>query len=89
MSIALIAKNELVHNFDGTSGYRVAEIFEIQPWEPAPENEFIQCDASVIADEYYFDTASNTIKVKPIPPVTVQNHAATTSQPTTNGLASV
>ena len=73
MSIALVCKNEPIINFDGTSGYIVAEVFETQPWEPAPDHEFIDCgNLSIVADEWYFDTAQNTFVKKPIPPAPKQ-----------------
>jgi hypothetical protein len=73
MAIALVCKNEPVNNFDGTSGYRVAEIFETQPWEASPDHEFVDCgNLSVVVDEWYFDTTLNTFAKKPIPPAPKQ-----------------
>lgn len=70
MKKALIsfAPKALVTNYDGTSGYRVAEVvdevFEVNPTELF----WVDCEDDVVADVYYYDTSDNTIKLKPIPP---------------------
>ena len=69
MKKALISPQEQINNFDGTNGYRVAQV------EP-PENIFdvagelywVDCVDDVVADQYYFDTTENIIKPVPVPP---------------------
>jgi hypothetical protein len=69
MKKALICPNEPVNFFDGSSGYRIAQV------EPA-ESTFgvadplywIDCADDVVADLWYFDPADSTIKEVPIPP---------------------
>jgi len=70
MKKALIssAQNALITNYDGTSGYRVAEVvdeaFEVNPTELF----WVDCEDDVQADIYYYDTSDNTIKIIPIEP---------------------
>jgi len=73
---ALICPNEPVTNFDNTSGYRIAEV-TTTPFEVAEPLYWLDCDDTVVADVYYFDTTSNSILIKPRPQIT--------KQPTTTG----
>ena len=69
MKKALISPQEQINNFDGTAGYRVAQVEEPQnTFDVAGELHWVDCDDDVVADQFYFDTADNTIKVKPTPP---------------------
>jgi hypothetical protein len=65
MKNALISTHEPVVNFDGTSGYRVAEV-AAQTFEVAPTLFWVDCDDACIADQWYYDTETNTCKEKPI-----------------------
>jgi len=62
---ALISPIEPVNNSDGTTGYRVAQVEEIT-FDVAEPLYWLDCDANVIADIYYFDTTSNNILKKPV-----------------------
>jgi hypothetical protein len=55
MKIALIAKNDPLK-----TGYRVAEIFDTQPWEPAPDHIFVECDDTITAEAFWFDPETNS-----------------------------
>ncbi|CAB4169224.1 hypothetical protein UFOVP1516_71 [uncultured Caudovirales phage] len=76
---ALICPNEPVTNFDNTSGYRIAEVTEAS-FDVAEPLYWLDCNDTVVADVYYFDTATNSIELKPIAPVIAANN-----QPTTTG----
>ena len=68
MKKALICPNEPVNFFDGSNGYRIAQV------EPA-ENIFgvadplywMDCTDDVVADFWYFDPTDATIKAVPVP----------------------
>jgi len=69
---ALISPEEAVFNFDGTTGYRVAEVNETG-FEVAEPLFWIDCADDVVADQFYYDPSDSTIKpvpVKPKQPVT-------------------
>ena len=69
MKKALISPQEQINNFDGSSGYRVAQVEEPQNiFDVAGELHWVDCADDVVADMFYFDTSDNTIKVKPAPP---------------------
>ena len=74
---ALICPNEPVTNFDETSGYRIAEVSAISS-EVAEPLYWLDCDDTVVADRYYFDTASNSILMKPIAPMVANNQPIST-----------
>ena len=67
MKKALISSNEPVINFDGTTGYRVAEV-ETQTFEVNPALFWVDCDDACVADEWYYNTATKTCEPKPIQP---------------------
>lgn len=75
---ALISINEIVNNFDETSGYRVAQVSE-EPFEVCPELFWIDCSNEVVADQYYYDPDTQTINIVPLQPV------RTVTQPTSIG----
>lgn len=56
MKYALICPNEPVNN-----GYRIAEVLPTEAWPPAPPTYWMECADDVNADEWYFDTTTNTI----------------------------
>ena len=66
-NLSLISPNEIVENWDGTSGVRVAEVTE-QPFEIAPPLYWVDCDDACVADEWYFNTEINECIPKPIQP---------------------
>ena len=70
---ALICPNEPVTNFDETSGYRIAEV-TASPFEVAEPLYWLDCDDTVVADVYYFDTTSNSILPKPIATTVAANN---------------
>jgi hypothetical protein len=71
MKNALISPEEKVYNYDGTLlGDRVAEVADTT-FEVAPPLFWVECADDVIADQFYYDTETQTIIAvppKPIPP---------------------
>ena len=67
MKKALISPNEPVVNFDGTSGYRVAEVV-LNEFEVAPPLFWNDCNNDCVQDEWYYDTSKNECLPKPIGP---------------------
>lgn len=67
MKKALISPNEPVINFDGTTGYRVAEV-TTNEFEVAPPLFWTDCDDSCVADLWYYNTEINECVPKPIEP---------------------
>jgi len=83
MKKALISTIEAITNFDGSTGFRIAQVEnENNIFEVAEGLYWIDCDDNVIADLWYFDTDKQVILAVP------QNTQKLT-QPATNGLASV
>lgn len=74
MKNALISPEEKVYNYDGTLlGERVAEVTDTT-FEVASPLFWVECADDVIADQFYYDTETQTIIAKPpkpIPPVDV------------------
>ena len=64
---ALISSEEAVFNFDGTNGYRVAEIHETG-FEVAAALFWVDCADDVVADQFYYDPVDSTIKAVPVRP---------------------
>jgi len=56
---ALIAPNELVY-----SGYRVAQVQDYE-FEVASPLFWVDCDNNVLADQFWYDPADQTIKPNP------------------------
>lgn len=67
MKNALISTNEPVVNFDGTSGYRVAEV-ATQTFEVNPALFWVDCPDDCVADLWFYNTANDTCEPKPIEP---------------------
>jgi len=67
MKKALISSNEFVVNFDGTTGYRVAEV-ETQTFEVNPALFWVDCPDDCIADLWYYNTTTDTCEPKPVEP---------------------
>ena len=69
MKKALISPQEQINNFDGTSGYRVAQVEDAQNiFDVANPLYWTDCVDECVADQYYFDTTANAILEKPVPP---------------------
>lgn len=64
---ALISSEEAVFNFDGTNGYRVADVHETG-FEVAAALFWVDCADDVVADQFYYDPVDSTIKVVPVRP---------------------
>ena len=78
MKKALISPKELVYKYDGTLlGQRVAQVAD-QSFEITLPLFWIDCDDSVIADQFYYDGSSiQPIPAKPAPsPITPSNGGA-------------
>jgi hypothetical protein len=71
MKNALISPNEQIYKYDGTLlGERVAEVAD-STFEIAPPLFWVACADDVVADQFYYDTETQTIiavPVKPAPP---------------------
>ena len=68
MKKALISPNEIVFKYDGSQlGARVCEVSDAS-FEVAAPLFWVDCDDSIIADQFYFDgTSILPIPVKPKP----------------------
>ena len=75
---ALIAPNEIREE-----GYRVAEIHETG-FEIALPLFWVDCDDSIVADQYWFDPINNSFKEIPI-----TQDAKTIDQPVTEGTQTI
>ena len=84
MKYALVCKNEPREN-----GYRVAEIVDAIPYEPAPDHMWIECADDLVADAKWFDPANNTFKDFPPPPPVVNVDLKSADQPTTTGTQTI
>ena len=85
MKYALVCKNEPREN-----GYRVAEIVDAIPYEPAPDHMWIECADDLVADAKWFDPANNTFNDFPLPPPPVVNvDLKSADQPTTTGTQTI
>jgi hypothetical protein len=67
---ALISPEEAVSNFDGTTGYRVAQVHETG-FEVAEPLFWIDCADDVIADQFYYDPLDSAIKAVSVRPRTI------------------
>ncbi len=68
MKNALVSPNEPVQNWDGTRGYRVAEVVT-QTFEVASPLFWTDCPDDCTADQWYYSTASDNCEPIPTPPV--------------------
>lgn len=75
---ALITPNEIIEQ-----GYRVAQICEIE-FEVASPLFWIDCDETIIADQYWFDPSDNTFKK-----VSFTLTKAALEQPISNGTQTI
>jgi hypothetical protein len=71
MKNALVSPNEQVYKYDGTLlGTRVAEVSDTA-FEVNPILFWVECADDILADQFYYDTETQTIiavPVKPPPP---------------------
>ena len=68
MKNALISPNEASYSYDKTVlGVRVAEVCDA-PFEVAPPLFWVECADDVVADQFYYDTDTQTIIAKPVKP---------------------
>ena len=84
MKYALVCKNEPREN-----GYRVAEIVDAIPYEPAPDHMWVECADDLVADAKWFDPANNTFNDFPLPPPVVNVDPKSVDQPTTTGTQTI
>ena len=69
MKQALISPEEKVYKYDGTLlGERVAET-TATPFEVAPPLFWVACNDDVVADQWYYDSATFTIDLIPVKPI--------------------
>jgi len=69
MKKALISTIEAITNFDGSTGFRIAQVEnENNIFEVAEGLYWIDCNDDVVADLYYFDTSENVILPTPSKP---------------------
>jgi hypothetical protein len=68
MKKALISSNEPIINFDGTSGYRCAEV-TTQTFEVNPSLFWVDCPDDCQADVWYYNTTTDTCEPKPVEPI--------------------
>jgi hypothetical protein len=87
MKKALISTIEPREHFDGSKGYRVAQVETVTFPVSEPELYWIDCDDTVVQDEFYFDTTTNTILPTPIEPVIESPKLK--DQPTTTGTQTI
>lgn len=82
MKKALISTIEPREFFDGSTGYRVAQVeLEENTFAVAEGLYWVDCADDVVADQFYFDTTTNEVKPVPVPPPK--------EQPVTEGLTTV
>jgi hypothetical protein len=68
MNNALISPTELIYSYDGTLiGVRIAEVAQT-PFEVAPPLYWIECADDINAQDWYFQTETQSCQLKPIPP---------------------
>lgn len=65
MKKALISKNEIINNVDGTTGFRVAEVTST-PFDVHESLYWVDCDDTIEADQYYLDSVTGLITLTPV-----------------------
>ena len=80
MKKALISTIEPREHFDGSRGYRVAQV-EQQEFPVSDDLYWLDCDDNVEQDKFYFDIATQSIL--PVPDPVIKQASA--DQPTTSG----
>jgi hypothetical protein len=67
MKKALISTIEPREHFDGSKGYRVAQVESIGNEFPVAKDLYwLDCEDDVVADLFYFDTTTNSILPVPV-----------------------
>ena len=81
MKKALIATNEPRNHFDGSQGYRVAQIVNVGEEFPVSEPilYWLDCEDNIESDFYYFDTTVNSIL--PVPQEVVHTQSPNNTVP--------
>jgi hypothetical protein len=64
MKKALISPIEPVENFDGTTGFRVAEVLDFE-FEVSPPLFWVDCNNDCVADDWYYNTEIKECVPKP------------------------
>lgn len=68
MNNALISPNEQIYSYDGTLlGVRIAQV-EAVTFEVCPPLYWVECADDVNAQDWYFQTETNTCQLKPVEP---------------------
>lgn len=67
MKKALISPEEVITNFDNTTGQRVADT-HATGFEVAPPLFWVDCADDVMPDQFYYDPTDAAIKAVPVPP---------------------
>jgi hypothetical protein len=67
MKYALVSPNEPVTNWDGSTGYRIAEVAPT-PFEVAKPLFWDDCDDACVADLWYYNIELSESIPKPIEP---------------------
>lgn len=76
MKQALISPNEVITNFDGSTGQRVAQVEDVQNiFDVGFPLYWRECSDAVVADQFYFDPATNEFLEKPVPPPPLYSNA--------------
>ena len=65
MKKALISPIEPVENFDGTTGYRVADVL-LNEFEVSTPYFWVDCDNACVVDDWYYNNEVNECLPKPI-----------------------
>ena len=79
MKKALISTIEPRSFFDGSEGYRVAQVEdESNTFAVADGLFWTDCADDVVADQFYFDTTTDEIKAIPVPQQTTPDDQSTT-----------
>lgn len=69
MKKALISYPEFVFNFDGSEGYRVAQVENEEDIFPVADSlEWVSCSADATQDAWYFDIKLKEVILKPSKP---------------------
>ena len=71
MKKALISSNETIVNFDGTTGYRCAEV-TTQTFEVNPALFWVDCSDDCVQDLWYYNTEIKECVPKPIQPEPIE-----------------
>ena len=79
MKKALISSNETIVNFDGTTGYRVAEVANTT-FEVNPALFWVDCADDCVQDLWYYNTEIKECVPKPIEPKPIEPELPETTE---------